>query len=68
MMYSKFLLEVKSDREEEEAVVEKLKNMQTFDLDRGKIISNVKDFSNESTALISISADDGNFSRILGLN
>lgn len=68
MMYSKFLLEVKSDREEAEAVVEKLKNMQTFDLDRGKIISNVKDFSNESTALISISADDGNFSRILGLN
>lgn len=37
-------------------------------MDRGKIINNLKDFVNESTALISISAEDGNFSRILGLN
>lgn len=68
MMYSRYLIDVLNDREEAEDVVERLKNLQTFDMDRGKIINNLKDFVNESTALISISAEDGNFSRILGLN
>ena len=35
-------------------------------MDRGKITNNINDFPNESTALISISAEDMTFSRIIG--
>lgn len=37
-------------------------------MDRGKITNNINEFPNESTALISISAEDTNFARIIGLN
>lgn len=36
--------------------------------DRGKIINNLNDFVNESVGLISISGEDSNFAKIIGLN
>lgn len=68
MIYSRYLCDILYDKENAEDVLERLKNFYSVNMDRGKITNNINDFPNESTALISISAEDMTFSRIIGLN
>ncbi len=68
MIYSRYLCDILYDKESAEDVLERLKNFYSVNMDRGKITNNINDFPNESTALISISAEDMTFSRIIGLN
>lgn len=58
MMYSRYLLEVLQDEAGADQVLTKLKNFYSMNIDRAKITTNINDFQNESTALISISAED----------
>ncbi|CAD8089669.1 unnamed protein product [Paramecium primaurelia] len=68
MIYSRYLVDILYDKESAEEVLERLKNFYSVNMDRGKITNNINDFPNESTALISISAEDITFGRIIGLN
>ena len=68
MIYSRYLCDILYYKESAEDVLERLKNFYSVNMDRGKITNNINDFPNESTALISISAEDMTFSRIIGLN
>lgn len=68
MIYSRYLVDILYDKESAEEVLERLKNFYSVNMDRGKITNNINDFPNESTALISISAEDMTFARIIGLN
>lgn len=68
MIYSRYLVDILYDKEGAEEVLERLKNFYSVNMDRGKITNNINDFPNESTALISISAEDATFGRIIGLN
>ncbi|CAD8111372.1 unnamed protein product [Paramecium sonneborni] len=68
MIYSRYLVDILYDKESAEEVLERLKNFYSVNMDRGKITNNINDFPNESTALISISAEDVTFGRIIGLN
>jgi hypothetical protein len=68
MIYSRYLVDILYDKESAEEVLDRLKNFYSVNMDRGKITNNINDFPNESTALISISAEDMTFARIIGLN
>jgi PAS domain S-box-containing protein len=68
MVYSRYLVDILYDKERADEVLERLKNFYSVNVDRGKITNNINDFPNESTALISISAEDLTFARIIGLN
>ena len=68
MIYSRYLVDILYDKESAEEVLQRLKNFYNVNTDRGKITNNINDFPNESTALISISAEDITFARIIGLN
>ncbi|CAD8104910.1 unnamed protein product [Paramecium sonneborni] len=68
MIYSRYLVDILYDKQSAEEVLERLKNFYSVNMDRGKITTNINDFPNESTSLISISAEDITFGRIIGLN
>lgn len=68
LIYSRYLIDILYDKENAEEILDRLKNFYSINMDRGKITNNINDFPNESTALISISAEDAAFGRIVALN
>ncbi|EGR30970.1 hypothetical protein IMG5_119850 [Ichthyophthirius multifiliis] len=72
--YARYLLDVLNDKEQAFEVIQKyynpqiLKTSQGGNIDRSKTTNNINDFQNESTGLISISAEDVSFARISALN
>ncbi|KAL4426928.1 hypothetical protein ABPG74_012928 [Tetrahymena malaccensis] len=66
--YARYLLDVLNDKDQAYEVIQKLKSAQSTNVDRSKTTNNINEFQNESTGLISVSAEDVSFARISGLN